>query len=55
MKSLRNCRTDASATSPSGLKIAGSYLMYASGAVIWRALQYLRTPRSDCWAKAVPI
>src|SRR3954469_7863433 len=29
--------------------------MYASGEVICRALQKLRTPRRDCWASAVPI
>jgi hypothetical protein len=31
------------------------YWIYASGAVIWRALQKLRTPRRLCWATAVPI
>jgi len=29
--------------------------MYASGAVIWRALQKLSTPRRACWATAVPM
>lgn len=28
--------------------------MYASGAVIWRALQKLSTPRMACCARAVP-
>src|SRR5436190_24027774 len=55
MKLVRKVRVDSSVTSPSPGKISGEYRMYASGAVICRALQKLSTPRKLCWAMAVPI
>ena len=45
----------SSVTSPSLGKTSGEYWMYASGAVICRALQKLSTPRRLCWPIAVPI
>src|SRR3954468_23745903 len=42
-------------TSPSSRKRSGVNWMYASGEVICRALQKLRTARRDCWPTAVPI
>src|SRR5690349_14259738 len=55
MKSARNVSVDGSVISPSSRNSSGLYRMYASGEVIWRALQKLRTARSDCCPTAVPI
>lgn len=46
---------DSSATAPFPGKISGLFRTHASGAIIWRAFQKLRTSRRFCWATAVQI
>lgn len=55
MYSVRKPAVVSSTTSPSSRKRSGEYWMYASGKVICRALQKLRTARRGCWPTAVPI
>lgn len=55
MKFWRNVVVSASEISPDSANTSGRKWMYASGAVIWRALQKLSTPRRLCCATAVPI